>query len=108
MSLDESERAAAQIDFTRSQYHISRRFAMAFSVFSLAVFAMPLGIRVSRTETYANIALALAVAMGYYFALIIIGWTERSPHWHPHLLVWLPNLLAQAGGFWLLHRVQQR
>lgn len=101
------EREEARIELTQLKYNMSRHFAMAFSVFSLAMFAIPLGIRVSRTETYANFALALAISMAYYFSLIIIGWAERSPHLRPELLVWLPNLIAQALGAWLLVRANR-
>jgi lipopolysaccharide export system permease protein len=85
-------------------YQISRRLAMGFSVFSLAIFAMPLGMRVGRTETHANFAIALVIAMAYYLALILVGWTAQYPHLRPELLVWLPNMLVQAVGFWMLHR----
>ncbi len=98
------EAAAAYRDGMKAQYHISRRFAMAASVFSLALFAVPLGIRVSRTETHANFAVALAIAMSYYIVLVVIGWTEDSPQLRPDLLVWLPNFVAQLIGFWLLGR----
>ncbi|MEX0325002.1 MAG: LptF/LptG family permease [Puniceicoccaceae bacterium] len=99
--------AAARADELRVQYHISRRFAMAASVFSLALFAVPLGIRVSRTETHANFAVALAIAMTYYIVLVVIGWLENSPHLRPDILVWMPNMVAQALGFWLLIRAAQ-
>jgi lipopolysaccharide export system permease protein len=98
------ERLAARQDELRVQYHISRRFAMAASVFSLALFAVPLGIRVGRTETHANFAVALAIAMSYYIVLVVIGWTENSPHLRPDILVWMPNMVAQALGFFLLIR----
>lgn len=96
--------AEARKDYHQLQYYISRHFAMAFSVFSLALFAVPLGIRVGRTETYANFTLALVIAMAYYFSLILIGWTEDKPHLRPEFLVWLPNITAQALGFLLLWR----
>ena len=98
------EAAIAYRDGMKVQYHISRRFAMAASVFPLALFAVPLGIRVGRTETHANFAVALAIAMSYYIVLVVIGWTEDSPHLRPDLLVWLPNFVAQLLGFWLLGR----
>ncbi|MGC9451307.1 MAG: LptF/LptG family permease [Oceanipulchritudo sp.] len=101
------EARAAWEDGMRARYHISRRFAMAASVFSLAVFAVPLGIRVGRTETHANFALAIAIAMAYYLVLVIIGWTEKLPHLRPDILIWIPNLVAQALGFGLLIRAQQ-
>jgi lipopolysaccharide export system permease protein len=104
---DADARHAALVEARRLDYYLSRHFAMAFSVFSLAVFAVPLGIRVGRTETYANFAVAIAIAMAYYFGLILIGWTERLPHLRPDLLVWLPNLVAQGLGFWLLVRASR-
>jgi len=101
---DPPEIQKAKVQYQRAQYHISKRFAMAFSVFSLSLFAIPLGIRISRTETYANFALALIIALTYYLILIFIGWAERSPHLRPDLLVWGPNIVAQVLGFWLLWR----
>lgn len=100
----EEEHAEALVQLHQLKYYASRHFAMAFSVFSLALFAVPLGIRVGRTETYANFTLAVAICMVYYLSLVFIGWTEDKPHLRPELLVWLPNLVAQALGAWLLVR----
>lgn len=101
------ERAQARVDVHRIQYYVSRHFAMAFSVFSLALFAIPLGIRVGRSETYANFTLALVISMAYYMSLILIEWAESSPALRPELLVWLPNLLTQAVGAGLLVRANR-
>ncbi len=86
------------------QMHVQKNFAMAFSVFSLAVFGVPLAIQIGRRETYANLGLALAIAMSYYFLMIIVSWLEGIPALRPDLLIWLPNLLFQGAGFWLLFR----
>jgi lipopolysaccharide export system permease protein len=101
------EQQEALVELTKLKYNMSRHFAMAFSVFSLALFAIPLGIRVSRTETYANFTLALAISMAYYLSLIIIEWAEGIPQLRPELLVWLPNIFAQALGAWLLVRANR-
>lgn len=90
------------------QVHVQKNFAMAFSVFSLAVFGIPLAIHVGRKETYANLGLALAIAMVYYFMMIMASWVERAPQWRPDWLVWVPNLLFQAVGFTLLRRSNKR
>lgn len=105
---DPEAAARARVEYHTFQYYISRHFAMAFSVFSLALFAIPLGIVVGRTETYANFVIALAVSMTYYFAVIILGLTVERPALRPELLVWLPNLFAQGLGFWLLRRAAAR
>ncbi|TVR52330.1 MAG: YjgP/YjgQ family permease [Puniceicoccaceae bacterium] len=81
------------------------KFAMAFSVLAFALLAVPLGIRVQRKETSANLALAVALAMGYYFLLIAIGWLDRYPALRPDLLLWLPNLLFQGLGIFLWWRL---
>lgn len=104
---DPQQRSEARTAFHRYQFYISRHFAMAFSVFSLALFAVPLGIRVGRTETYANFVLAIGISMAYYFAVILLGWTAEQPQLRPELLIWLPNLGAQVAGFFLLRRASR-
>ncbi len=106
-ALAAADRESARADLVRARYQISRRFAMACSVFALALFAIPLGLHVGRTETYANIAVALAIAMVYYLALVVIGWAENNPRARPDLLLWLPNFTAIALGFVLLRRAQR-
>jgi lipopolysaccharide export system permease protein len=85
-------------------YHLSRRLALGCAVFSLCLLGVPLGLRASRTETYANAALALALSLAYYVALVLIGWTADKPALHPELLVWLPNLVCHAIGWPLIAR----
>ena len=100
--LDPQEMA---LQVTRLQTQIQKNFAMAFSVLSFAFLGIPLGIKVSRSETYANFMLALGLAFGFYFLIIMVGWLEKWPEWRPDLLVWIPNLLFQALGLYLFRRV---
>lgn len=89
------------------QMHLQKNFALAFSVFSLTVFAVPLAIRAGRTETYANLFIALIIALVYYFLLIAASWLEEKPGLRPDLLVWAPNLLFQTAGVFLLYRTNR-
>ena len=89
------------------QVHIQKNFALAFSVFSLAVFGVPLAIQVGRKETYANLGIALVIAMTYYFLIIIVSWLEDIPSLRPDLLIWLPNLIFQGVGFWMIYRTSR-
>ncbi len=86
------------------QIQIQKNFAMAFSIFSMVVLAIPLGIKASRTETLANLGIALALAMTYYLSIVMISWLEKYPHCRPDLLIWLPNMVFQALGAALLYR----
>jgi lipopolysaccharide export system permease protein len=81
---------------------------MAYSVLSLTFLAIPLGIKVGRSESYANIMLALGMAFIYYLAIIIVGWLEKNPSLRPDLLIWIPNITFQAIGFYLFGRVTSR
>jgi lipopolysaccharide export system permease protein len=109
---DELEKEAASVEPMSEarlslQVHIQKNFALAFSVFSLAVFGVPLAIQVGRKETYANLVIALVIAMTYYFLIIMVSWLEDVPFLRPDLLIWLPNLIFQGVGFWMIHRASR-
>ncbi len=91
----------------RVQITIHEKFATAFSVLSFSLIAIPLGIRISRKETSANLGLALVLAMTYYFGTIMVGWVDGHPALRPDLLMWLPNLGFQALGFWMFYKVDR-
>ena len=109
---DELEKEAASVEPMSEarlslQVHIQKNFALAFSVFSLAVFGVPLAIQVGRKETYANLGIALVIAMTYYFLIIMVSWLEDVPSLRPDLLIWLPNLIFQGVGFWMIYRASR-
>ena len=86
---------------------IQKNFAMAFSIFAMVVLAVPLGIKASRSETFANLAIALALAMSYYMMTVLISWLEKYPHTRPDILIWLPNFLFQGVGTILIWRASR-
>ncbi len=94
-------------DKTEVRLQIQKGFAMAFSIFSMVVFAVPLGIKASRTETSANLAIALALAMAYYMATVVISWLEKYPALRPDVLIWLPNIVFQTAGAFLIWRASK-
>jgi lipopolysaccharide export system permease protein len=91
----------------RVQITIHEKCATAFSVLSFALVAIPLGIKVSRKETSANLGIGLALAMAYYFGTIVVGWFDAHPALRPDLLMWLPNLGFQALGLWMFYRIDR-
>ncbi len=86
------------------QLQIQKNFAMAFSIFSMVLLAVPLGIKASRTETFANLALALALALSYYMLSVVISWLEKYPSVRPDILIWIPNIIFQTTGAILIYR----
>ncbi|WOO43745.1 LptF/LptG family permease [Rubellicoccus peritrichatus] len=89
------------------QVAIQKKVAFSFSVLSLCIFAIPLGIKASRSETYANLGIALALALVYFMLTIMISWTEKTPSVRPDLLLWIPNFIFQAFGFYMLYRANK-
>jgi lipopolysaccharide export system permease protein len=90
------------------QIVIHEKLSTAFSVLSFALVAIPLGIRVSRKETTANLGIALLLAMGYYFTTVVAGWVDNRPELRPDLLMWVPNLAFQALGGWMFYKVDRQ
>ena len=80
--------------------------ASACSVFTLAFLAVPLAVRVGRSETFVNAALALAIALSYYLLSSMASYV-KDPALRPDLLVWLPNLTVLVLGWFLLRRASR-
>ena len=87
---------------------VQEKFNGAFAVLSFAILGVPLGIKVSRRETSANLGLAVLLALGYYFSTVAIGWLDHHPEYRPDMLLWIPNLLMTGLGIWLFSRVDRK
>ena len=103
-----AEQPQRDLDRMRLRMVVQEKFTLAFAVFSFALVSVPLGIKVSRRETSANLGLAGILGLSYYFMTIAIGWLGRSPGLRPDLLMWLPNLIVVGFGLWLFWRVDRR
>jgi lipopolysaccharide export system permease protein len=94
-------------DIMKVALTIQDKFSMAFAIFTFAFVGIPLGIKVSRRETSANLGIAVALALGYYFLTVMVGWLDQHPEYRPDLLLWVPNLILLALGFRLLRRLDR-
>jgi lipopolysaccharide export system permease protein len=99
----EAERNRIKLSIT-----LQEKFNLSLAVFSFAMIGVPLGIKVSRRETSANLGLALVLVLGYYMLTVMIKWLDRHPEYRPDLLLWVPNLLFVGLGVWLFQRVDRR
>ncbi len=80
--------------------------ASALSIFTLSLLAVPLAVRVGRSETFVNAVVALIVALSY-FLLTEMAKSVKNPLFRPDLLVWLPNLIVIYGAVLLLRRASR-
>ncbi len=90
------------------RYTIQKQFSVAAGVLAFALIGVPLGIKMQRKETSANLGLAVVLALGYLFFQMIIDWAQKRPDLHPELLVWAPCLVFAGLGLWLFWRVDRR
>jgi lipopolysaccharide export system permease protein len=86
---------------------IQDKINMALSVLTFAIIGVPLGIRVSRRETSANLGVAVLLALTYYLLIVIVGWLDQHPDYRPDLLLWVPNLIFLTVGLWLTRRLSR-
>ena len=87
---------------------IQNKGSMSLAVFILVLIAVPLGIKVSRRETSANLGVALIMALAYYFlSTVVVGWFDQYPDYRPDLLVWVPNVIFISVGLWLNFQVEK-
>jgi lipopolysaccharide export system permease protein len=86
---------------------LNEKAAKSFAILAFTLLAIPLGIKVSRKETSANLGIALLLTLGYYFLTVAVGWLDRTPALRPDLLVWLPPVLFIGCGVWMFRRVER-
>lgn len=106
-TLTREARAERERQRMKAQIVFHEKCSTAFSVLSFALLAIPLGIKVSRKETSANLGVAVALAMAYYFATVVFGWFDNKPQFRPDLLMWVPNIGFQALGIWMFRKVDR-
>ena len=99
------EHARAQIKLALI-FH--EKWNLALAVFSFALIGVPLGIKVSRRETSANLGVALALVIGFYLLTAAVKSLDRHPEYHPEILLWVPNALFLGLGVWLFSRIDRQ
>lgn len=97
----------AAIQRMKLELILSEKANLSLAVFAFAFIAVPLGIKVSRRETSANLGVAVALVLGYYVLLSSVKSLDVHPEYRPDLLLWAPNLLFLACGVWLLRRAER-
>lgn len=102
------DEAAHAREVMKVRLTLQDKFTTALAVLTFALVGVPLGVKVSRRETSANLGLAVALALGYYFLTVMVNWLDRHPAYRPDLLLWLPNLLFLLLAFLLFLRLERR
>lgn len=105
---ERSDREALGIDVMPLRVQIHRQIGFSFACFAFTLVAIPLAIQAHRRETSIGIAIALVLVIFYYSFLILAESLATKTHLHPHLIVWIPNILFEVLGAVLLYRSNRR
>ena len=93
---------------TAHYVELNTRMSMALSPFAFLLLGIPFGIRTRRPEASVGVLLSLLLAMGFYAFIMLADALKYKSGLHPELLVWLPNIVYQAGGLWTLSVLARR
>jgi lipopolysaccharide export system permease protein len=86
---------------------IGEHIASAVGISVMALLAVPLGLKVSRSGTTFNVGFALILCFGYYFTMTFFSLLGDNVRIRPDILVWVPNIVLMAIGISLFHRALQ-
>ena len=112
--LNEEEKLAHMTDSKRrasissARTEVSKRFSFSLASLSFALIGVPLAVGAHRKETSIGFLLSLAVAVSYFFFIIVADSVRENPAWRPELLMWVPNILCLVLGGWLSYRMTRR
>ena len=83
---------------------INKRLAVALACFAFAMLGIPLGMKSRRKESSIGIMVSLVLVMLFYLFIIIASNLTNKPELRPDLIVWIPVLVAEGLGAYLIHR----
>lgn len=91
-----------------SRTEINKRFSFPLACIVFALVGVPLGITAHRRETSFGFAASLVIGLFYFLFIIVADTLRANAQLHPELLVWLPNVLFLAVGFWMFRRLNKQ
>jgi lipopolysaccharide export system permease protein len=84
------------------------RISFAVACFTFVVVGLPLAIQTQRRETSVGVALTLVIVMVYWLLVTLGRALKGQAGLYPELIIWAPNFIFQAVGFWLFSRANRK
>lgn len=82
----------------------NKRLVMALSCFVFVLLGAPLATKTHRQETTVGIGISLGLVFSFYLFVIIAETLTKYPWTQPHLILWIPVVLATGLGLILIKR----
>ncbi len=87
---------------------LQARISFSITTFTFIVVGVPLAIQTQRRETSFGVVITFLIVLLYY----VLGAVGRALKAHaglyPELIIWTPNILFQAVGFYLFYRANRK
>ncbi len=101
----ELERKQGQ-DVTEPLLNLHKRLALSLSPFSFLLLGLPFGIRSKRSELSVGLLICVLLALGFYAFMLLADALQKFSGLHPQYIIWIPNLLYQVAGVYMLRRLE--
>jgi len=99
-----TERYLARRYLSDIRTEFQKRWVFAFASVCFVLVGVPLGIRAQRRESTIGMAIALAVALGYYLVAILMTSMSKNFVLHPEVLIWIPAAVCAGLSAWLISK----
>lgn len=87
---------------------LQARVAFSISCLTFVIVGIPLAIQTQRKETSFGTLIAITI-VALYMLLDAVGKALKAKAGlYPELIIWTPNILFQAVGFWLFYRANRK
>jgi lipopolysaccharide export system permease protein len=92
------------IEKTKLIVEANQRVSIAIGCFSFMLIGIPLGVKSHRKESSIGMVLSLVIVFAYYLFIVVAKALAEYPALHPNLILWIPLIVAQISGLWLIKR----
>ena len=86
---------------------LQKRLAFPMACFTFVLIGIPLAITTGRKETSIGFVMGIGIFILYYLMVVVAMALKEKASAYPEFIMWMPNLLFQATGIWLLWRVNR-
>ena len=87
---------------------LQARISFSLTTFTFIVVGIPLAIQTQRRETSFGIAITFFIVLLYYVLGAVGKGLKAHSGMYPELIIWAPNILFQAVGFYLFYRANRK
>jgi lipopolysaccharide export system permease protein len=87
---------------------LQARISFSITTFTFIVVGLPLAIQTQRRETSFGIVITFGIVLLYYVLGAIGRALKAHAGLYPELIIWTPNILFQAVGFYLFYRANRK